>query len=338
MTENLTVRGAIPFLLALVIHSTGCMMMRGRSPQGPITPAPVVLGEQPSLDDVMQAVNKNTAGVRQLQTTSARISIPQANLRASIALERPRKLRLIADHVLAGQELDLGSNDNMFWAVMQQTPVVYYGRHDQVGLGMARDILPMPPDWLIEALGLVQFEPTAGHDGPRVSQPGRLDVRSTIPTPNGNLTRITVVDDQRATVLEQHVYDQDGHLLASAFASEHRYDPLNGVALPHRVQIQFPTSQLSLVLEVDEYIVNQLSSDPASLWAMPQPEGYTFQDITKLDFSQQRAADSQIARTRGTPSQQPRQLYPLQGFSDETSTGIRQARSLRRLPPFSRIR
>ena len=322
LIDRLLATSQLTLCLAICCLGSGCMLVRGNNrPQS--MPAPSVINAQARLDQVIDAVNRNSAAVRQLQTSRARLSIPGApDLRTDIAIEQPRRLRMTADHALsAGKELDVGSNDEMFWLWMKRNPVAYYGRHDKVDSGLARNVLPMPPDWLIEGLGLVQFDKNAKHEGPRVSVPGRLDVRSTIPTPSGNLTKLTVIDDQKAWVLEQHIYDQQGQLVASAIASDHRYDGLNGVSLPHRVQIQFPNadSEFSFVLEVDNYVINHLTFDPASLWTMPQPKGYEYQDITLLSASNQ-------PRERSIPLTNVRPHRPE-----------RQA-NLRRLPSFSRIR
>ena len=49
----------------------------------------------------------------------------------------------------------------------------------------ARDLLPVPPDWLIEALGVIQLDPTGQHDGPFQNRPGQLEIRSQVKTPVG---------------------------------------------------------------------------------------------------------------------------------------------------------
>ncbi len=80
-------------------------------------------------------------------------------------------------------------------------------------------------------------------------------------------------------VLEQQVYDPQGQLLASAVLSAHQFDPVHQVSLPREVQVQLPPAQMGFTLQVSSYTINQLSGDPAQLWAMPQIAGTNYIDI-----------------------------------------------------------
>ena len=86
----------------------------------------------------------------------------------------PKRFRLRAETGITGPELDLGSNDEVYWMWVKRAdrPAVYWGRHDQFYQSAARDLLPVPPDWLIEALGVVQLDPTGQHEGPFQNRPG----------------------------------------------------------------------------------------------------------------------------------------------------------------------
>ena len=68
---------------------------------------------------------------------------------------------------LTGPELDLGSNDEVFWFWVrrEQPPALYYCRHDQFAASPARQTLPIQPEWLIEAMGIAPFDPGAADRG-----------------------------------------------------------------------------------------------------------------------------------------------------------------------------
>ena len=68
-------------------------------------------------------------------------------------IQRPRCFRLRADGI--GPEVDLGSNDQLFWFWIKrsQPPAIYFCRHDQFATSRARQMIPIHPNWLIEALG-----------------------------------------------------------------------------------------------------------------------------------------------------------------------------------------
>ena len=208
--------------------------------------APIVFVGEPSLDQVIQVVNGNTQRVQQLQATDATLAIPRVPaLRTSLALDRPRKLRIQAGSGLTGTELDLGSNDELFWMWAKQNdpPAVYYAYHHQYSPAKMAHILPVPPDWLIEALGLVELEPTDLYQGPTRLGNGNLELRYTVGADKGNLTKVLVLDGQRGHVLQQQVFDQQGQLIAAANASAFQFDPVNLASLPRRVEIQLPASR-----------------------------------------------------------------------------------------------
>ncbi len=235
----------------------------------------------------MQVVNDNTARVISLSTSNATISSPTmpVSLRSSIALERPNRFRLLASHPMTGPEVDLGSNDQLFWVWLhrEQPPAVYFCRHDQFHSSAARERMPIEPKWLIEALGLTTFDPAGAHNEPRLRRDGSLEILSTLPADRATdaqaseTNKITIVDARHGWVLEQHVY-RDGRLVASALAHDHRYYPSSGVSLPQRVEIhisnaQYPNGQMTLDINLGNVQINSLVGDRAQLWTMPSFPG-----------------------------------------------------------------
>ena len=123
-------------------------------------PIPRALPPSPSLDQVVDIVNDNSARVQALSAPRATITAPGfPSLNANIAFQRPRSFRLIAQKFI-GPEVDLGSNDELlwFWIRRSQPPALFFCRHAQFGSSAARQIVPVEPEWLIEALGVVTFD------------------------------------------------------------------------------------------------------------------------------------------------------------------------------------
>lgn len=272
------------FVVALLVAASGASCP---TRQPPVGAAPVVFSAPPGIADVLRVVNANGESVRQLQADDVWLSVEGfPALRASVAMERPRRFRLRARFVGMGEVLDLGSNDELFWALIDAPQMasgapraLYYARHDQYLQSQAREILPIQPDWLIEAFGLTRFDPAGVHEGPWQRAPGQLEFRSRIPTPEGETGRITVVHETYGWILEQHAYDAQGRLAASALASNHRYYPEFGVSLPHRIEIRLPPAGQSFRLDVDAYSINQLRAEPAQLFSMPASSSYPRIDL-----------------------------------------------------------
>ncbi len=256
--------------------------------QQPLVPqAPLAFTTPPTLQDVMRTVNANTQRIQRLQTDTATLAIQGLPaLRSNLAIQRPRSFRLRSQFMGLGQVLDLGSNDERFWAWIDAPQLatnvprgVYYARHEQFLQSQARSLLPVQPDWLIEAFGLVEFDPAGTHEGPYSHGSGRFEIRSRIPSADGPVMRLTVLDERYGWLLEQHFYNPQGQLLASSAASNHRYYPEVGISLPHHVAVQLPPPNNSFQIDVQNYTINQLYSDAAQLFTMPTPNGYPLVDL-----------------------------------------------------------
>ncbi|HWB00878.1 MAG TPA: hypothetical protein VG713_20440 [Pirellulales bacterium] len=305
----MNLRGAPMIVVVVVLVASagaGCPQVLNRySVRGPR-----MLPETASLDDVVRVVNQNGAAMQSLVSTDASISATGTPaLRASIALDRPRRLRVRAETTLTGQELDLGSNDELFWvwAKRMDPPAVMFCRHDQYQASAARQFLPIEPEWLVEALAATPFDPADRHSGPLPVRGGKLEIRSTRATADGSQTKITIVDAQSGWVLEQHLYDSRGARLASAMMSQHWRDPASGVTLPKRVEFQLPAAKTSFTLTLGNVQINQL--DPATpLFAMPSYPGTRLVDLAdpSLQFERPVAAPVSYNEPIAAPPKQAR--------------------------------
>ena len=253
-------------------------------------------------------MNANSQKVDQLQSTGATLKVPGVPaLRASVNFERAKRFRLIADTSITGVELDMGSNDNEFWMWVKRNrpPAVYFCRHDEFHNSAVRDVIPIDPAWIAEALGVVYFDPRGRHEGPYPAGEGRIEIRTKIPTPEGDVTKVTVLDDSHGWVLEQHMFDVTGNRVASAVSSHHKYDPAIGVSLPRHIEIELPTIEMQFTLEVSDYIVNRLTGDPAALWTRPDRNEIPPVDLGRIARDQSRLMTPQFPQPQPQPQSQP---------------------------------
>ena len=161
---KLSAATSLAWLIAVVALFAGS----GASCQRPLTfspfaaagpPAPQVLPEAATREQIIAAVNTNSSRVRSITATSASITIPDTMnlpiLTANIAAERPNRVRITAGTAITGQEMDVGSNDQLFWMWVRrnQPPAVYFCRHDQFANSAIRQMMPVEPAWLLSAIG-----------------------------------------------------------------------------------------------------------------------------------------------------------------------------------------
>jgi hypothetical protein len=277
-------------VIVALVAASGCLAVR--RPLNPFAPpepaAPVVLTPQATLDQVIGAVNANTQRVRSYVTYDAKISTPGALgvplLTAAIAAEQPGRFRLRASTAITGPEIDLGSNHEEFWFWIKrsQPAALYVCRHDQFANSPARDMLPIEPAWVADAVGLVTLDPTLPWEGPTPRGNGTLELRSAVYHPTGTRSRVTVVDAERAWVLEQHLYDAAGQLLASSKASRFTYDATAQVSLPRQVEVSVPAQGVAFTIDMGRPTINVPPGDPAQLWTRPTIDGVPTFDLGSM--------------------------------------------------------
>jgi len=300
----------IPFLLPLL---TGCGMMNFAT--RPVEPlAPVAFTGPPSLPEVMQIVNTNTQRVQQLHSDTASVSTPGfPSLRATLSVETPRRLRLRAK--LFGPELDLGSNDEVFWFWLKSSgqPAVLFARHDQFAQSSAPQILPIEPTWVIEALGLVTLDPQGSYEGPFQRPDGKVEIRSRIFGGSGETIRTLVIDPTYGWVVEQHLADINNRPLATVIATNHRFYPNYGVSLPHRVEVRAASANLTFQIEVGQYFINRPVADPQETWSLPHISGQMPINLSSLPAEQWGATSGPSTPTQPLP----------QAYAPDPRTGYR---------------
>jgi hypothetical protein len=252
---------------------------------------PEAFAGPPTLENVVYVLNANTQRVQRLQTDSATLRVEGIPaLRANLAFEQPRNFRLLAElSQFTGRELDMGSNDELFWFWIRRDsqPSVYFARHADFANSPARDLIPIEPNRLADTLGLVYLDPAGSHSGPIPREPNLLEITSKIPSPRGDLTRILLVDAKYGWVAQQHWYDVNGQLLLSARADRQRFYRDEAVTMPHHIEVAMlpgQPSQMAFDLDIGSYAINRLKGDAAQLWAMPQIEGYPSVDIADPQF------------------------------------------------------
>ena len=245
-------------------------------------PLPRTLPAHPTLEQIIAAVHDNTQRVRSCMATQAVLAVPGVpRLSARIACEPPRRFRLQAQTAITGPELDIGSNDDLFWLWLRQhkPPVVAFRRHDQYASSAARRLLPIRADWMPEILGLVSFRPEDRHQGPFPLPDGRIEIRSRIRDTEGELLKSTILDATTGLVAEQHLFTAAGERLASVRTTRHRVESASGAALPHVVEVSWPTAKVDFKLELASVTANLPTADPAQLWQMPAYPGYEPVDL-----------------------------------------------------------
>jgi hypothetical protein len=276
--------------LSLLFCTTGATCI----PKRPISEfqPPQVFSAPPDIVQIAEVINRNRA-IQQLESNAVTVRLPDLPaLTARMIWERPRRFRMTGGlSRITGTDFDLGSNDEMFWMATRHgpSPSLYYARHDQFAMQLERQILPVSPEWLIEALGIVELDPATVIGTPAIRADGMMEVESTMVSPIGHYRRTLIVDPKSAIVRQVLLRDPSGRLLATSTLSNHRYYSSIQTSLPQQIQAQLiPTGGPPMNLQVDIgfYTINNNQGQDPERWTPPNTAGYSLIDLVQLNSGQ----------------------------------------------------
>jgi hypothetical protein len=265
------------WLAVVLVCCTGATCVPKRQIQE-LRPVPIFT-TPPTIEQLTEVLNR-TSQIQSLQSNSVSIRFNnETTLNATVSWLRERNFRMSAS--IAGfRGLDVGSNQDAFWTTvrMGMTPELFYARHDEFEAQRQRRILPVSPLWLIEALGVVSFDPNMLVQLPVTQADGMLQLTTNVPSPIGNFQRMLVVDPQYGFTRQIFLKDPNNRLVAQAQQSKHEFYSAIQTSLPHQVKIQLDTEldpPIALDVSIGSYLLNGITGDVGSQFNFPSTNGFT---------------------------------------------------------------
>ena len=224
-----------------------------------------VLSPNAQSPEILQVLNTNSQVIDSMITNDVKIRGRTDGrffmVKASLAMQKPRRFRLVARSGFGSEELDMGSNENTFWFWIARgdPPTLYYCDHpEKAGTGTGR-ALSLDPEWIIEALGVSEIDPDDIHEGPYTTSGGRISlVTRSLSSRGEQVSKVMLIDPCMGQVVEQQLKDARGRVLARARFSDHQRDPNFGVLLPKTIDLEWPQMDLSLTMTLDNVRINQI--------------------------------------------------------------------------------
>lgn len=255
-------------------------------------PLPVVFNRTPTQAELVQHITNNNSKFKQLSSDLVVALDGTPKLRGTMQLELPRRLRIKAGVMsLSSLGVDVGSNDQDFWVwtkvnLPNQKPAIFHANHEAFknATSSVRQAIPLEPVWLLEGLGLIQFEQGDVHKGPVVTPEGFLQLYTVRQTPTGPNFRVMLIHPKHGTVLQQALYDSREQLIAYTNSTNYKYFPKQGAALPEKIEMHLFQNgqQIKMVIETSDFQFDSLYGDPYQMWTMPTPKGVPAIDLTNI--------------------------------------------------------
>ncbi len=307
---------ALTLAFTVLLTLPGCVGFRGfglRHGIDPLAGAPRPRwADDPQVEEVVDHLNRNVDKLQAWRANNVRIRANNMPLSGTLAVERGRHLRLVVNSI-AGNEVDMGSNDDLFWiwAKRMPPPEYVYCRHEHAEAVRQAMGIPFEPEWLLQALGVAPLQSTGTklEIEPTLRQ-ARL-VQQVTSAHGRPLRKVILVDLQRGVILEHSVYDYNGKPIAVARLEEHQLDKASGVVLPRRVKLDWPQSDMSFVMNLGQIEVNP-KGIPPQIWDMPKMNGYQMADLGTMVRAGTRVADRE--------AKVPVEFLPPE-FDDEDTAG-----------------
>lgn len=221
----------------------------------------------------------------------------------TLACSKPRNFRMMSGHLLtSGTEVDLGSNDQEFWMfVKRPEPTLLYASHTDYSAGKANLPIPFETDWVLQALGMYDFDPTAAYFVD-VDQKDRVYTLSwDTRTPQGqDVRKVVVFSGDRQTggkpqVRKHVILDANRDMVASAEIKEvietsAGVNPTTGqpivLQVPTHVILEWPIQKFKMDLTLAKPRVNETFTPQESDFFFRRPDipGAQVVDLSRANF------------------------------------------------------
>lgn len=259
--------------------------------------------EKPTVESLLDSLNRNARQVQSLQCTNVAINYRQGlqsyGVDAMIACQKPRNFRLEAI-AFGTTQVDVGSNDREFWYWFAKGDPAYVFRcsHEDLQRGVPLHF-PFQPEWILEGLGMGEYGTPEKYR--LVEQKESWDLIEQTPNAQGQLVRkVTMFSKSpRIQVRGYRLHDANNKEIYSAQVT--KVHNIGGVIVPHVLSFSWPEQKLSMTMTLgrsaQEVILNRTIPPEQSARLFSRP---TMKDVPTIDLAEaHRRSAGGIERTGG---------------------------------------
>lgn len=247
---------------AVCLLATGCSSWPHTRGGGPLNPTAKAPSATPTAVELVNYLNDNARRVQSLECRELYLDASQRlqtiGLKGQLVCQKPRNFRMVAN-VNGSTMVDLGSNNQEFWYWISKAepPYLFHCSHQDFSQGRARMPFPFQPEWIIEALGVAEYDPNKNYQV--VTKGNTFELVETTLSPQGQPLKKVVVFSRtpnQVQVMSHMLLDAAGKEICVAQITEVQQDRASGAVFPRRVQLSWPSEHIKLKMKLDEVAVN----------------------------------------------------------------------------------
>ena len=308
--------------LALLGVCGGCSLRKAQLPE--------VMKANPTLDEVIGAVNNNCAKVNSLASEDGTLGVSSSpwTAKCRLAFQRNSRIRLVGNLNMVGPVVDVGSDGEIFWFWFknQEPNQISYCKLSEYAQSSMRDQIPVDPVWFPESLGIMKIDPSDVVEGPVVDRDNTVKLVLKRARPEGDYFEYLYLESKTAAVRRLDVRNPVTDEILSVAYDDYQIDPDYGVVLPKKVTISRSQVKERLFIDLGTLRVNPREMTLAFSPPDPNELGAPLVDIGPNAKNQNAAAPQVSAAndtvaanlTGGVGSAQPKPKEPTSS-SPETS-------------------
>jgi|FreactcultureFD7_1027221.scaffolds.fasta_scaffold07027_4 hypothetical protein len=213
--------------------------------------------------DLISRINQKSSEIQSLYLENMSIKFQQNFIsfkaNGEIAMLKDKNFRLKISSNITGKEMDIGSNDELFWfwSKRMNPPYLHYANHKDLHKTMLRTALN--PNWMMESLNVQEIK----KENIMVAyfKNFYVIIQNRISANSEKVTLVLLLDPQKETIVGRYLYDANGKMIAST-----EYENGTGI-VPNKIFIQWYEENIFLTWDLSKIKIN-LGINP-SYWIMP---------------------------------------------------------------------
>ena len=203
-------------------------------------------------------LTKESAKVKSIYIKSMPIRFQRGSLTTKVygklALEKEKNFRLIITHLLTGKEMDIGSNEDVFWfwSKRMKPPALNYSKWESSQNTSLR--IALNPNWFLEILN---FNYVATENAEVIEHQDKYAV---IQNRNSQVKSIILVDPKEKCVLGKYIYENEIMLASCEY-----FDFLDRI--PQKICIFWYEEDIKMTWDLSDAKINEPID--VKFWRMP---------------------------------------------------------------------